>query len=107
MSNWSTIVANLNAAQLATFGEPITYTPDKGLGDPIATTAILDRSKIDQSTSPGYFGEISIDPLQVTNPARGDQVTWADGVTYTVAKVIRTDNYNLFTAVLHRTSDPS
>ena len=106
MSNWANIAALANVAQLAVFGEPITYVPDKGLGDPIQTTAILQKPQIDQSASPGYFADIEIDPLQVTSPARGDQVIWADGVTYTVAKVVRPSPYSLFIAALHRKSDP-
>ena len=106
MSNWANIVAGFNVAQLGAFGEPIMYIPDKGLGEPIATVAILDKPQIDQSASPGYFADVHIDPLQVTSPARGDQVIWADGVTYTVAKVVRPDAYSLFIAALHRKADP-
>ena len=106
MSEWSNLVAGVNVAQLAAFGEPITYIPNKGSGAPIATVAILDKPQIDQAASPGYFADVHIDPLQVTSPARGDQVIWADGVTYTVAKVVRPAPYGLFIAALHRTFDP-
>lgn len=95
-----------NAALLAAFGEPITYIPNKGSGQPIATSAILDKPQIDQSASPGYFADVHIDPLQVTTPMRGDQVVWTDGVSYIVAKVVRTDPYSLFIAALHRRLDP-
>src|ERR1017187_4476550 len=105
MSNWSNLMAGANAAQLAAFGEPITYIPNKGSGEPIATVAILDKPQIDQSASPGYLADIHIDPLQVTSPARGDVVIWADGVSYIVAKVVRPDPYSLFIAAIHRRTD--
>ncbi len=106
MTAWAQQSGLANAALLAAFGEPITYIPNKGSGVPIATVAILDKPQIDQSASPGYFADIHIDPLQVTNPARGDQVVWADGVSYVVAKVVRPDPYSLFIAALHRRVDP-
>ena len=106
MTAWAQQSGLANAALLAAFGEPITYIPNKGSGDPTLTVAILDKPQIDQSASPGYFADIHLDPLQVANPARGDQVVWRDGVTYTVAKVVRPDPYGLFIVAIHRTLDP-
>ena len=105
MSTFDKLAAGANAAVLTTFGEVITYIPQKGTGVPFTTMAVLDKPEIDQSAAPGYFADIRLDPLQVTSPLRGDLVVWTDGLTYTVSKVIRPDPYGLFIAAIHRSFD--
>ena|SRR5947199_499093 len=106
MSIFGNLSTSVNAIILANFGEAVTYVPNKGLGEPIAITAILDKPEIDQSASPGYFADVRLDPIQVPSPLRGDLVVWTDGCTYTVSKVVRPDPYGLFIAAIHRTFDP-
>ena len=105
MPTWSDFAARDNAANLRVFGEPITYIPNKGAGEPLSTLAILKPPAIEQSSSPGYFADIEIDPLVVTAPRKGDGVVWADGTAYVVGKVVP-DQYGLTTVAIHRKLDP-
>src|SRR5260370_9920866 len=103
--SFSDLASRDHAQQLRAFGEPVTYIPAKGLGDPIEISAILDKPQIDQSGTPGYFADIHVDPAIVTNPLRGDQVIWADETVYVVAKVARPARYSMFVLALHRKFD--
>jgi len=105
MSNWSALAANDHAIQLRTFGEPITYTPAQGTGDPVSTTAILETSVIDQSSAPGVFAQIRVDPAVIT-PVRGDVVTWADGTVYIVANIAPRRAYEMPLLSLQAKWDP-
>jgi hypothetical protein len=90
---------------LAQLGEPITYTPTGGT--PVQTVALpAGAANILQSSAPGYFMDVEIDPLVVTTPLRGDIVTWSNGTAYIVAKVAIPDIYGLFILALHRQTDP-
>ena len=72
------------------------------MGDPILTTAIMDKPNIDQSSAPGYFADIHVDPAIITAPLRGDEVVWPDGTVYVVAKVLRPDLYSMYILALHQ-----
>ena len=102
--------ANLNQAQLRAHGEPIVYLPQQGAGAPIADAggnpplAILRKPAIMQSSAPGYFGDIEVDPLVIAAPQLKDVVEWA-GVQYWVARVVN-DPYGLTTLAIHRRNDP-
>jgi hypothetical protein len=87
------------------FGEPISYVPDAGGGDPIPTSCILLKERVTQSASPGFFCDVQVDPLVITRPQRGDQVQWADDTIYVVAQIIAPP-YSLTTLALHRKFDP-
>lgn len=104
MTIWDQSAIAANVESFAVAGEPITYTPAQGQGTPIVTTCLL-RQRISGSASPGFFADIEVDPLVISTPLRGDQVTWKDGVVYTVAQVIN-DPYGLVTVALHRLIDP-
>jgi len=97
---------SLDSALLANFGEPITYFTDAVLGTQIQTNCILLRERITQSTAPGFFADVQVDPLIIQSPQRGDQVEWADGTIYTVAQVVAPP-YMLTTLALHRKDDPA
>lgn len=102
MSPWESAALQANIDSLAQGGEPISYT---GRGQTIQTVCLLSPVPITQSTAPGYFADIEVDPLVITDPARGDQVEWKDGVIYTVAAIARRP-YNLTALALHRKFDP-
>jgi len=101
---WSDLINATNPDFLAAFGEPITYLPQQGLGTPIATSCILLKHRITQSSAPGYFADVEVDPG--LNPHRKDIVTWADGTDYVVAQVINPP-YGLVTLALHLKTDPT
>ena len=99
MSIWSTLAARVRAAEFATFGEPITYIPEQGLGDPITTVAILRRPTVDPA-SRDFFADIEVDPTVVT-PQVKDEVVWADSTAYVVRRVQRPPD-GLLILSLHR-----
>ena len=102
---WSTQSAAINAAALKQFGEPVVYQSVDG-GPSVSTTAIIGQPTIEQSTSPGYFADVEVDPVVITNPQRDDQITWADGVVYIVGRVVAPP-YGLTKLALHRLADPT
>lgn len=106
MSQWLDRAARGNVAQLREFGEPITYLPNGGVGVPIETACIQTAPAIDQSTSPGYFADIHVDPLVIVAPQKKDEVVWADGVFYVVSKIARPLPDSMFILALHRKFDP-
>ena len=87
MSDFDDAMADLNDATLDALGYPITYIPISG-DNPIKTLCMLKKPEIDQSLSPGYFADLDIDPLQIPNPQRKDEVVWADGTVYVVNRVL-------------------
>lgn len=107
MSNWQNLAARDIAAQLRTFGEPITYLPYGGVGLPIETTCIQTAPAIEQSMSPGYFADIHVDPLVIAAPQKKDEVAWADGAFYVVTKVARPLPDSMYILALHRKFDPA
>jgi hypothetical protein len=102
---WTDYTTPADAVLLETMGEPITYRVG-GSGEPIETSAILDASGRAESSAPGYFGEIEVDPAVVTDPQMGDLVIWADGVEYLVQRVVR-PAYGLTRLQLRRKADPA
>jgi hypothetical protein len=99
---WKDSAARVNAAQLATFGVPITYIPIAG--EPLTTRCILRQPTIEQSASPGYFADIDIDPQQIPNPQRKDEVVMEDGTVYLVTKVLNPP-LGFITVAIHRKFD--
>lgn len=89
-----------NTGILAELGEDITYIPNQGAGTPLSEKAILLEPEVDQSRTPGYFGEIDVDPGLVRE--RKDEVIWPDAVVYVVTKVRRPDAYGLVRLTLHQ-----
>jgi hypothetical protein len=102
MSDFDDAMADLNAATLDSLGYPITYIPVAG--EPIKTSCMLKKPTIEQSAGPGYFGDIDIDPLQVPNPVRKDEVVWADGTVYVVG-IVRNPPRGFITVAIHRKFD--
>lgn len=105
LSNFSDAMVGLNAAELAEFGEPITYIPSGGAGEPIQTVCRPRKPLIDQSSGPGYYADIDVDPAVIKNPQRRDVVIWQDGTPYVVNKVVNPP-YGLATLAIHRKIDP-
>ncbi|HXS98622.1 MAG TPA: hypothetical protein VN736_28695 [Candidatus Limnocylindrales bacterium] len=93
----------LNKAQLRAFGEPIAYTPAAG-GAAIDTKCLLLKAPLQQSMAPGYFAHVEVDPAVITDPQKGDIVTWADGTVYQVERVTNSP-YGLTLLELHATED--
>ena len=87
MSDLDDAIADANTAVLDVMGISITYTPLNGA--PFAASCFLSAPAEQQSTTPGYFGDIQVDPTVVVNPLRHDTVTWSNGTNYTVGRVVR------------------
>jgi hypothetical protein len=115
-SPFASAALSLNAAQLAEFGEPITYQSYQGPG-PQLSNPILDGNgnpplaiphepKMLQSGALGYWADIEVDPAVIPNPQRYDQVTWADGNVYQVGRRSRSDQYSLWLLSLHKADTP-
>ncbi len=104
MSDFLDAMADLNAAELESFGVSITYRVNKGAAAPIDALAILRKPAVMQSSAPGYFGDIDVDPAVISDPQLGDVVVWTDGVEYVVARVINPP-YGLMTLAIHRRTD--
>ncbi len=109
MSFWSDAAARTTPIFQTIGGEPIIYTSvvNGQQQTPITTTAILLPNGIEQSSSPGYFADIEVDPALVTAPARGDLVQWADGTVYVVAQIAPKRPYSMFALAIHRQDDPT
>jgi hypothetical protein len=105
MSDWSKIAVIPTADLLVTFGESVTYIKMGAL--PISIRAIPDRSNVTESAAPGYFLDLQVDPAVVSDPRKGDKITWTDGVIYVVGKVARPDLYGMYYLALHRQTDPA
>ncbi len=101
MSAYSDKANRLNAAELAEFGDSIVYTPAGG--QPFSAVVMLRKQPIAQSVPVGFFADVEIDPA--VNPQKGDVVTWIDGVTYVVARVVAPKD-ELALVSLHRKVDP-
>lgn len=103
MSPWESASLQANIDSFAQGGEPISYVKQ---GQITKTVCLLSRVPITQSSAPGFFADIEVDPLVITDPKRGDEIEWKDGVIYVVGSVIR-DPYGLTALSLHRKFDPT
>ena len=96
--SWAENQANLNAAMLAEFGEPVVYQPVQAgqpAGDPITITAIRRSRAREESGPSANFEEIEIDPSLLPNsPAKADRVT-AWGMEYSVVTARQPNPYGL------------
>lgn len=104
MSDFNDLAIVAHAEMLASFGEAIGYRAT-GKGEPIDAVGILLRPAVQQSSAPGYFADVQVDPAVIVDPQKGDVVVWADGVEYVVSRVIAPP-YELTTLVLFRQDDP-
>ena len=104
MSDFSDAMNDAVSAALDMRGEPITYIPNQGTGDPLAILCTLDKPQIGQSTAPGYFADIGVSRLDVPAPQRKDVVVWVDQVQY-VVDAVRDDPYGFTMLALKRKVD--
>jgi hypothetical protein len=101
--SWANTDADLNAAGLSEFGEPVVYQAvllGVAVGAAI-TIAAIRRSRVrDESGVQANFEEIELDPAGLASPpVRGDWVTaWGD--QYSVGNVSQADPYGLVTLTL-------
>lgn len=101
MSQIGPAISTASSVLLRVCGEPITYFPGRGMSPSITENALLLKPEIDQSTAPGYFADLEVDPG--TMRQRGDLVVWSDGSQYIVNKVVQRLNQNTVLAI-HRTA---
>lgn len=98
MSDWSIIGANVNAAMLDAFGEPVVYQQVQGgfpVGDPVTITAVRHIRERAESGAAASAEEISLNPAGLpTFPKPGDWVT-AWGTQFVVGPVRQPDAYGM------------
>jgi hypothetical protein len=102
MSDLDDAIADSNRAALEVMGTAITYIP-YATGIAIAMNCFLRLPQIVQPSSPGYFGEIEVDP-RVVNPQCKDVVVWPDGTRYVVSRVVNPPR-GLTNLSLHQKAD--
>ena len=82
MSDWVSLLDNLNSTALRVFGREVTYLPFTG--EPVAIRAIVETAKQTEDTAPGVYALLF---LRLGNlprpPERGDEVS-IDGLSFKV-----------------------
>jgi hypothetical protein len=82
VSDWPSLVNNLNSVALAAFGRDVTYLPSAG--DPVTIRAVVETAKEPEDTAPGVYVVLFLRLADLPQrPQRGDEVS-TDGVLYTV-----------------------
>lgn len=85
---WPSLVQQAIAQHLAVYGQPVTYYPYKGKGEPVTISAIPLRAEDSQpSADRGYYSAIDVLPTAVAVFERKDQVEMADGSIYEVTRI--------------------
>jgi hypothetical protein len=105
MADLDDAIADETSASLEAMGIDIIYIPLKGQGDAIATRCFLSKPQVEQSSAPGYFGHIEVDPLVIVNPQVKDEVVWADDTRYWVGPGIVNGPRGMVKLALHRKFD--
>ena len=102
MSSWSDLCARVNASKLATFGEPVVYTPLGG--DPVTVTAIRQMRLREEVGAFPQWEEYSLDPAALLEyPAKGDFLTpQVNNVAYAITAVRQPDPYSLVILTLNQ-----
>jgi hypothetical protein len=102
MSDFDEAMGDLNAAALEVCGVPITYLPSGA--EPVSTVGILKKPEIQQSSAPGYFADLDVDPVVFARARKGETVVWADGTEYVIGRMLNPP-FGLATIALHKKAD--
>jgi hypothetical protein len=82
MSDWTSLLNDLNGSALKVFGREVTYVPQTGQRVPIR--AIFEATREPEDNSPGVYAAVFVRASEIAaSPSRGDQVI-VDATTYTV-----------------------
>jgi hypothetical protein len=74
MSDWASLLNELNEHVLATFGQQVTYTPQSGT--PFAVTGIVETATRPEDSAPGTYAVLFVKASAFGQPPeRGDEVT--------------------------------